>query len=289
MSKYIILTDSSCDLPAKLADKYEIVSIPLSTEIGGKSYLNHLDGSGVDVKWFYDQLRAKEHATTAAANISDFTNLMEPILAAGTDILYLGFSSGLSSTYSAGVMAAEELSAKYPERKILTVDTLAASLGQGLLVYLCAKEREKGRSIEEVRDYAENIKLKIDHWFTVDDLFHLKRGGRVSAATAVVGSMLGIKPVMHVDNDGHLIKVETIRGRKASIERLAQKAKELGTQLKDQIVFISHGDCLEDAETLQSCMQNLGVREFIINHVGPVIGAHSGPGTLALFFVGSER
>lgn len=289
MSKYIILTDSSCDLPAKLADKHEIVSIPLSTEIDGKSYQNHLDGSGVDVRWFYDQLREKKHATTSAANVSDFVSKMEPILQDGTDILYLGFSSGLSSTYSAGVMAAEELSAKYPERKIFAVDTLAASLGQGLLVYLCAKEREKGRSIEEVRDYAENLKLKIDHWFTVDDLFHLKRGGRVSAATAVVGSMLGIKPVMHVDDDGHLIKVETVRGRRASIERLAQKARELGIQLKDQIVFISHGDCLEDAESLKSHMQGLGVQEFVINHVGPVIGAHSGPGTLALFFVGSQR
>ncbi len=289
MIDYIIMTDSSCDLPAEIAQKFEISCVPLSTQIGGKTYLNLLDGSGVDVKWFYDQLRDKQHAVTSAANAQAIAEYMEPWLQAGRDVLYLGFSSGLSSTYEAGVMAAEELSAKYPQRKIFTVDTLAASLGQGLLVYLTALEREKGCTIEEARVFAENIKLRVCHWFTVDDLFHLKRGGRVSATAAVMGSMLGIKPVLHVDNDGHLINMEKARGRRASIERLAQKAQELGEDLKDQIVFISHGDCPEDAAYLERRMREIGVRDTLINYIGPVIGTHSGPGTLALFFLGRER
>ena len=289
MADYIIMTDSSSDLPAEVARKYDIPCAPLSTQIGGKTYKNYLDGSGVDVKWFYDQLRAKQHAVTSAVNAQDFMDLMEPYLQAGTDILYLGFSSGLSSTYEAGAMAAAALAPKYPDRKIYAVDTLAASLGQGLLVYLAAKKKEAGASMEEVRDWVEENKLHLCHWFTVDDLFHLKRGGRVSATAAVLGSMLGIKPVLHVDNDGHLINMEKARGRRASIERLAEKAAELGTDLKNQTIFISHGDCIEDARYLENCMKKLGVKEVLINYVGPVIGTHSGPGTLALFFLGRER
>jgi len=289
MRDYIIMTDSSCDLPAELAAKFEIPVLPLSTEIDGTSYLNYLDGSGVDVKWFYDQLREKKHATTSAANMQGFLSVMEPILQDGHDLLYLGFSSGLSSTYHAGTMAAEELAAKYPERKIYTVDTLAASMGQGLLVYLTALEREKGATIEQARDFAEETKLHLCHWFTVDDLFHLKRGGRVSATAAVVGSMLGIKPVLHVDNEGHLINMEKARGRRASLASLAKKAEATGINLKDQIVFISHGDCIEDVELLKEHVYALGVREIVVSYVGPVIGAHSGPGTVALFFLGTER
>ena len=289
MSDYIIMTDSSCDLPAETAEKYDITCLPLSTQIGGRTYKNYLDGSGVNVQWFYDQLRAKQHAVTSAVNAQDFMDAMEPILRSGRDILYIGFSSGLSSTYESGAMAAAALAPKYPERKIYAVDTLAASLGQGLLVWLAARKKENGASIDEVRDYVESIKLHLCHWFTVDDLFHLKRGGRVSATAAVLGSMLGIKPVLHVDNEGHLINMEKARGRRASIERLAEKAAELGTDLSSQTVFISHGDCIEDARYLEKRMRELGVKDVLINYVGPVIGAHSGPGTLALFFLGRER
>ncbi len=289
MSDYIIMTDSSCDLPADVAEKFEITAIPLSTQIDGNTYKNYLDGSGVDIKWFYNELREKKPATTSAVNMQDFLAEMEPILQSGRDILYLGFSSALSSTCEAGAMAAAELAPKYPDRKIYTVDTLCASLGQGLLVYLTAQERARGCSIEEARDFAERTKLHICHWFTVDDLFHLKRGGRVSAAVAVVGSMLGIKPVMHVDNEGRLINVEKARGRRRSVERLAEKAEELGIELAGQTVFISHGDCMADVQYLEERLHALGVKEILVNYVGPVIGAHSGPGTLALFFVGRER
>ena len=205
-------------------------------------------------------------------------------------MLYLGFSSGLSGTFNAGALAVNELSEKYPERKLYAVDTLCASLGQGLIVYLCWQQQQAGRSIEEVRDYAEKIKLNVCHWFTVDDLMFLKRGGRVSAATAIVGSMLSIKPVMHVDNEGHLIKVDTARGRKASIRALVAEMEKRGTDLAGQHIFISHGDCEEDAKYLASLVrEKCGVKDVTINYVGPVIGAHSGPGTIALFFLGKHR
>ena len=244
----------------------------------------------VDAKEFYALLREKKSASTAAVNIGDFLEVMSEALEAGKDVLYIGFSSGLSSTYSAGYNAAQELAEKYPDRKIYTVDTLCASLGQGLLVYLAAKLRLEGKSIEDVRDFVEQSKLHLCHWFTVDDLFFLKRGGRVGAATAVVGTMLGIKPVMHVDNEGKLVKVTTARGRRASIDALAAKVGEAGIDPADQTMFICHGDCAEDAEYLAAKLKNdYSVKEVIIGYTGVVIGSHSGPGTLALFFLGTER
>lgn len=215
---------------------------------------------------------------------------MEEILKEGKDILNLAFSSGLSSTYSASAVAAQELSAEYPERKIYTVDTLCASLGQGMLVYLAARKKQEGASIEEVRDFVEDTKLKQCHWFTVDDLMHLKRGGRVSGATALVGTMLKIKPVMHVDDEGRLINMEKARGRKASLNALVEKMAESALNPSEQEIFISHGDCLDDAEYVaERVKERLGVKAVYINHVGPVIGAHSGPGTIALFFLGNRR
>ena len=212
------------------------------------------------------------------------------MVAAGNDVLYLGFSSGLSGTYNAGALAVRELSERYPQRKVYAVDTLCASLGQGLLVYLCCMKRREGATIEEVRDYAEATKLHLCHWFTVDDLMFLKRGGRVSAATAIVGSMLSIKPVMHVDDEGHLIKVDTARGRKASIRALVAEMEKRGIDLPNQHIFISHGDCEDDANYLAKLIrEKFPVKDITINYVGPVIGAHSGPGTLALFFLGTKR
>ena len=266
MIDYVILTDSGSDLTREEAGELDLRILDLSVTIEGEE---PKPGSEIDIKELYSFLRTKSKASTAAVNIDEFEAAMEPILKEGKDILYLGFSSGLSSTYSSAKIAAEELSEKYPERKIYTVDTLAASLGQGLLVYLAAKKRLAGESIEAVRDYVEEIKLNLCHWFTIDDLFFLKRGGRVSATTAVVGTMLSIKPVMHVDNEGHLIKMGVARGA---------------------TVFISHGDCYEDAQYLADRIKNeIGVKEIRIGYVGTVIGCHSGPGTLALFFLGSER
>ena len=288
MSNYVILTDSGTDFTKEMIEELDVELLDLWVT---REKEEPVPNSSLDLSEFYAFLREKKSASTAAVNIDSFIEIMTPILEAGKDILYLGFSSGLSSTYASGKLAADELMEKYPDRKIYTVDTLAASLGQGLLVYLAAKRRLAGESIEAVRDFVENTKLNLCHWFTIDDLFFLKRGGRVSGTTAVVGTMLGIKPVMHVDNEGHLINVAKARGRRASVDALFDKAKStmIGERANSS-VFISHGDCIEDAEYLAERIKNeIGVKEVRIAYVGSVIGSHSGPGTLALFFLGSER
>ena len=290
MSDYVLMTDSSCDLPAALAEKMELSVLPLYVDVDGQKYVNYLDEREISFREIYAKLRTKCPAKTSAVNFNDFLEPMEAALRAGRDVLYIGFSSGLSSTFDAGAAAARELAERYPERKVYAVDSLCASMGQGLMVYLAWMQKQQGKTIEQVRDYVEDNKLHLCHWFTIDDLMFLKRGGRISGATAVVGSMLSIKPVMHVDNDGHLIKVATARGRKASLKALADKAGELGVDLGIQTVFISHGDCLDDANYLADIMRTrFGVKEVVISYVGPVIGAHSGPGTVALFFLGRER
>ena len=290
MSEYIIMTDSSCDLPAALADQMELTVLPLYVDVDGQKYTNYLDEREIAFSEIYAKLRTKCPAKTSAVNMNDFMGPMEELLKAGKDILYIGFSSGLSGTYNAGAMAAKELSERYPDRKLYAVDSLCASMGQGLLVYHAWQEKLKGRTIEEVRDFVEGNKLHLCHWFTIDDLMFLKRGGRISGATAVVGSMLSIKPVMHVDNEGHLSKVGTARGRKASIKALADEAGKRGIDLENQVIFISHGDCLEEANYLADIMRSrFNVKDVVISYVGPVIGAHSGPGTIALFFLGTER
>lgn len=288
MQNYIIVTDSGTDFTEELKKELEIVQLELTIIVEGEE---PKPNNEVDNKTLYEMLRAKKKATTSAVNVGDFKDVMRPYLEKGTDILYLGFSSGLSNTYNAGRIACEELSEEFPERKLYAVDTLCASLGQGLLVYHAAKMRFDGKSIEEVRDFAEGNKLRLCHWFTVDDLFFLKRGGRVSAATAVVGTMLGIKPIMHVDNAGKLVKVGTVRGRRASIDALCEKAKASAIDVKEKLVaFISHGDCEEDAKYLADKMKKeVGFKEVLIGYVGSVIGSHSGPGTLALFYLGTER
>ena len=286
MRDFLIITDSSADLTADQIKDLGIVSIPLDVVIDGTPIPN----DKVDVKEVYAQLRAKKTMTTSAATIQRFTDFFEGLLKDNIDLLYLGFSSGLSSTYSSGAVAMKNLQEKYPDRTLYAVDTLCASLGQGLLVYLACQEKAKGKTIEEVRDWAEDNKLHMAHWFTVDDLFFLKRGGRVSATSAVVGTMLSIKPVLHMDNAGKLISMAKVRGRKASIAALADKCTAMTQDPKDASIFISHGDCPEDAETLANMVkEKTGAKVSIITHVGTVIGAHSGPGTLALFFVGKER
>ena len=290
MSDFVILTDSSADLGADMVAQLDIQVLPLSFTIQGVTYHNYPDNHEMDPAVFYSMLRKGDLATTAAVNVAQYTEALEPLLQAGKDVLVLAFSSGLSATYNSSRIAVEELSEKYPDRKLYTVDTLCASLGQGLLVYLAAKEREKGKSIEEVRDWVEAHKLNLCHQFTVDDLHFLKRGGRISATTAVLGSMLQIKPVLHVDDEGHLINIAKARGRAASLKALVDKMEITAIDPKDQIVFISHGDCLADAEMVaQMVKDRMGVQQVYINYVGPVIGAHSGPGTLALFYVGTER
>ena len=290
MSEYVLITDSSADLSQEMVQELGVTVLPLSFTIQGKTYRNYPDNREMDLPLFYDMLRAGELATTSAVNVAEYTQAVEPILQEGKDVLILAFSSGLSSTYQASVLAAGELREKYPDRKIYTVDTLCASLGQGLLVYLAAQEQRKGKSIEEVRDWAEETKLHLCHQFTVDDLHFLKRGGRISATTAVVGSMLQIKPVLHVDNEGHLINIGKARGRQASLKALVDKMEKTVTEEGRKTVFISHGDCRKDAVTVADMVrERFGTQDIRINFVGPVIGAHSDPGTLALFYLGTER
>ena len=290
MSEYVLITDSSADLSQEMVQELGVTVLPLSFTIQGKTYRNYPDNREMDLPLFYDMLRAGELATTSAVNVAEYTQAVEPILQEGKDVLILAFSSGLSSTYQASVLAAGELREKYPDRKIYTVDTLCASMGQGLLVYLAAQEQRKGKSIEEVRDWAEETKLHLCHQFTVDDLHFLKRGGRISATTAVVGSMLQIKPVLHVDNEGHLINIGKARGRQASLKALVDKMEKTVTEEGRKTVFISHGDCRKDAVTVADMVrERFGTQDIRINFVGPVIGAHSGPGTLALFYLGTER
>lgn len=290
MSEYVIMTDSSCDLPSALAEQMELTVLPLYVDVDGQKYTNYLDEREISFVDIYAKLRTKCPSKTSAVNMNDFMEPMESLLRAGKDVLYIGFSSGLSGTYNAGAMAARELGEKYPERRIYAVDSLSASMGQGLLIWHAWQKKQQGASLEEARDYVEQTKLHLCHWFTIEDLMFLKRGGRISGTTAIVGSMLSIKPVMHMDNEGHLIKVDTARGRKASIKALADKAGELGIDLSQQTIFISHGDCIEDANYLADIMRSrYSVRDVVISYVGPVIGAHSGPGTVALFFLGRER
>ncbi|MCI9186871.1 MAG: DegV family protein [Oscillospiraceae bacterium] len=287
---FVLLTDSSADLSAELVRDLDIQVLPLSFTIHNKNYYNYPDNRDMNPHEFYIRLRHGEVATTSAMNVAQYTEVMEPFLQQGLDVLILAFSSGLSSTYQSSRLAAEELMEKYPQRKIFTVDTLCASMGQGLLVYLAARKRQGGASIEEVRDWTETCKLSICHQFTVDDLHFLKRGGRISGATALMGTMLNIKPVLHVDDTGRLVNIGKARGRQAALKALMDKMEQTAIDPHSQTVFISHGDCPEDAQTLaQMVRERFGVREIVINYIGPVIGAHSGPGTLALFYIGTER
>ena len=290
MGEYVILTDSSADLSAELVAELGVEVLPLSFTMEDKTYYNWPDNRDIDPGDFYTKLRGGAMATTSAVNVADYTETIEPMLKAGKDVLVLAFSSGLSATCHSAQIAAEELMEQYPDRKVYVVDTLCASLGQGLLVWYAAQQKKQGKSIEEVRDWTEAHKLNLCHWFTVDDLHFLKRGGRISAATAVLGTMLSIKPVMHVDNEGHLIKVGTARGRNASLKALVDHMAETAQNPGEQVVFISHGDCLADAQKVADDVKaRFGVKTVVINYVGPVIGAHSGPGTVALFFLGSVR
>lgn len=282
MRDFVIMTDSCCDLTDEMARELGIVVVPLSLEMGGQTYRNWLDGRDIAFQDFYSRIRAGETATTSAVSVGDFQEQMREILSQGKDILYLSFSSA--------VIAADDLREEFPDGQVLVVDSRCASLGQGLLVYLCAREKAAGRSLTGLRDYAEATKGQICHWFTVDDLNHLKRGGRISAATALVGTMLSIKPVLHVDDEGRLISVSKARGRKASLMALVDRMEATALDAANGTVFISHGDCEGDALLVaDEITRRFGNRDIHLNYVGPVIGNHSGPGTVALFFVGSKR
>lgn len=288
MSDYIILTDSACDIHDDILAEWGVEYKSLSYKFNGSDKFCY-EGE-IPIKEFYDKMRAGGVAKTAALNTEDFTALFEKHLSDGKDIIYIAFSSGLSNTYNASRLAADALSEKYPDRKIITFDTLAASAGEGMLVYLALEKKKQGATLDELHEYLKSIRLNICHFFTVDDLVYLKRGGRVSPALAFVGGLLGIKPILHVDNDGHLISIGKVRGRRAALAALADNYASLALDKSSGVVYISHGDCLSDAEALSKMLRDKhGVEVRIITDVGAVIGAHSGPGTLALFFVGAHR
>ena len=288
MREYVIMTDSCCDLPPELAAELDLTVLPLYFYIAGQGRYNYLDNREMDPKAFYGQLRAGMMSTTSAVNVGMFQAKMSQIVSTGRDILCISFSSGLSTTYQSAAIAAKAVMEEHKTSTVRVVDSAAASLGQGLLVYLAVQEKRKGRSLEDVAQFVEQAKQHLCHWFTVDDLNHLKRGGRVSAAAALVGTMLQMKPVLHVDDEGHLIPMSKVRGRKASIAALADKLDELAEDT--DTVFISHGDCEEDAKVLENMIRaKHPVKTCVINYVGPVIGSHSGPGTLALFFLGKHK
>ena len=281
-----IITDSCCDLTAEMVAQCELSVANLSVEMDGRVYSNE-EMTPVEL---YTHLRNGKLPKTAAVNPDGWAALIRPALRAGQDVLVLAFSSGLSATCQSAVIAAGELREEFPDRKLVVIDTLCASIGQGLLVYTAAKLREQGKTIDEVAAWVEDHKKNVCHWVTVEDLMHLKRGGRVSAATAVVGTMLSIKPIIRVDDEGKLENLAKARGRKASLNYLLDRmAESFDPELSDT-VFIGHGDCLADAQTLESAIRSrFGVKNVYINYVGAVIGAHTGPGVAVIGFFGKNR
>lgn len=290
MRDYVITTDSSADLPEEYYKEHGIGCTYLSYSMNGKNYTHE---KFLPVHEFYETMRKGSLPTTAQVNPDDVRKLIEPYLKEGKDVLHIAFSSGLSGTYNSARIAAEELAEEYPERSVKVIDSLSASLGQGLLVYLAQQHKEAGEDMDTVAKWVEENRKHIVHLFTVDDLFHLHRGGRVSKTTAIVGSMLNIKPVLHVDDEGKLINIGKSRGRKKALQELVNLMDQKIGSYKDSCstIFISHGDCEEDAKYVEKNVKEKyhNIDTVLVNYVGSVIGAHSGPGTLALFFVGEER
>lgn len=289
MKKYIITTDTTCDLPQEFLDSHNIVLCPLYYSINDTVYG---EDKFLDPKEFYNIMRGGAMPTTMAVNPDHVRNIFGKYLQEGYDILHIAFSSALSGSCSVAATVAREMSDEHPDAKLIVIDSLCASLGEGLLVYKAAKLKESGKSIDEVAAWLENNKLNLCHMFTVDDLFHLHRGGRVSKAAAIIGTLINVKPVLHVDNEGRLIPLNNVRGRKKALISLVDQmeARLKNYDYQNDIFFISHGDCIEDAEFVEGLVkERFGIRESLIYYVSPTIGAHSGPGTVALFFMGKER
>ena len=281
-----IITDSGCDLTAEMAAGLELGIACLSVEMDGRVYAE----GQMTPKELYDHLRNGKLPKTAAVNPDGWADKIRPALEKGQDVMVLTFSSGLSATYQSAVIAAEELRGEFPDRKLIVIDSLCAAPGLGLLVHTAAKLRDRGQTIDEVAAWVEAHKLNICHWVTVEDLMHLKRGGRVSAATAVVGTMLNIKPIIRVDNDGKLDNLAKCRGRKAALNYLLDRMAESFDPEIDDTVFVGHGDCPEDAKYLaDKVRERFGVKHVYINYIGAVIGAHTGPGVATVFFYGKKR
>lgn len=288
MKDYVIITDSASDISAEILNEWGVKSNELTFRFSEDN--NEYSNSEMPVKEFYDKMREGGVAKTSAVNSEIWLRSFEQILKDGKDVLCLAFSSGLSTTYNSARIAASQLSNIYKDSKIIVVDTLCASAGEGLLVRLVVNKKNEGATIEEAAAYAKEIVPNVCHWFTVDDLVYLKRGGRISSAAAFFGNMIGIKPVLHVDDDGHLVNVSKVRGRRSAILAMADQYTETALDKENGLIYISHADCENDADELAKILRERhGASVEIITSVGPVIGAHSGPGTLALFFIGSTR
>lgn len=286
---YRIFTDATSDLPAQFAEQLGVTVLPMAFSMEEKEYFYVPGNSQMPIETFFAKMRQGASVTTVQINSFAFIEAFEPVLQAGEDILYIGFSTKLSGTVQSAHSAAEELADKYPQRKVIVIDSASASLGESLLVYYAArKQRELG--LGELAAWVEENKLRFAHWFTVDDLVYLKRGGRISGATAAIATILNIKPVMHVDDEGYLVAVEKVQGRKKSLRALFDHMQKTVDQSATDTVFIGHCDAREDAEFVASLVQEAYPEMVLhIDHIGTSVGAHSGPGTIALFFVASER
>lgn len=287
---FVLMTDSTCDLAPEMVQELALTVIPLIYSIDGQEYYHYVDNHELDIHTYYDKLRAGLFPQTAQISPQEFRKAFESRLRTGKDVLYIAFSSGISGTCSTASMVAKELQAEYPDRRLIVYDSLCASGGEGLLVYHAARLAQAGKTLDDVLAWLDGNRLRLVHWFTVDDLDHLHRGGRISGAAALVGGMLGIKPVLHVDDEGHLVPMEKVRGRRKALERLVDHMTETAIDPAHQTVFLNHADCPEDARFVEEQVRaRLGVTDIHTNFIGPLIGAHSGPGTVALFFLGSKR
>lgn len=287
MDSFIITTDTTSDLPEQYLKEHHIDIIPLYYVLDGIHYGGEHNLTPED---FYNKMKNGLMPTTNACNPEDVKSLFMKYIKQGKAILHIAFSSGLSSSYSNAVLAVNELKESYPDAVIYVIDSLCASLGEGLLVHKAVSLRDKGTSIEETVQWLEENKLHLCHNFTVNDLFHLHRGGRVSKTTAILGTLVNVKPILHVDDEGHLIPLSNVRGRKKSLHALVDRMAEQITGYENDIVFISHGDSYEDAQYVANLVkERFGIENILIHYVSPTIGAHSGPGTIALFFMGEKR
>ena len=288
MASYVISTDTSCDFPLDYVQRHQIPLVSLYYSIDGKDGVNGCPKSE-ELKTFYQKMREGAETKTQQASVEDTEKLFRQILETGSDVLHIAFSSGLSGTANAARLAAETLKEEFPDRKIIVIDSLCASLGQGLLVDYALRMKDEGKSMEETAQWVQDHLQNICHLFTVDDLKYLQRGGRISKTTALLGTMIGIKPVLHVDEEGKLVPLSKVRGRKQSIQALVDKMEQTAIDPAAQTVFISHGDCADDCQYVVDKLRALGVTDIQQGDIGPVIGAHSGPGTVALFWVGGPR
>ena len=290
MRDYIIVTDATSDIPNEMANELNVKVVPMSFSLGEKNYNHYPDYRELDIKTFYDKQRAGQTSLTTQINVAVYLDFFEEIIKSDKDLLYISFSSALSSTYQSSVLAAKELNEKYPDFKIITIDSKAATLGETLLVKLAAQKKSEGMNIEDLSKWVADNHLKVCHYFTVDDLNHLKRGGRMTAMTAFIGTALDIKPILHVNDEGKLIPLDKVRGRKKALKVLFNYLAELSENLEEQTIFIGHGDCIEDARYLESLIKEAyKVKEVIIHPIGPIIGSHTGPGAITLFFLGKHR